>query len=757
MKRMFAEFYQDEKQPENKNNMITTNYTESIANRIQSYKDVCREAVLTNETFESFKKDSRYCAVLEHVSFEQGVAYIDEIFKLCPDMFHSHVLSRMLRNDRQGHPSVFEFQNPVSKTSFTASPTTLRYMKVVSDLTHYFGKPVLNDAHVVEIGPGYGGLNIVLQHWARIDHYWGIDLMEPRNLASKYVKYFNAIEAKTTFLTTEQIDEAISNLKRLQGKTVVGISNYAFSECDRDVRSNYIRNVFRYCHYGYLTINYLNDVEVQEIEDLLTCECKNTRTIRRLAEIPSTGDRNIILIWFPSHTVEWNDETRIQHALRTSQSQIGQDRFVLEVLGTQATCFACVTKEEAKEAKAKETKETKDEIKVHLQRRCYLDIGGHAPIHYSNTYILEQLGWKGIAFDIDPKYKVQHDEERVNPMIIADVTKIDWPVVLDQHNMPSVIDYLSMDVDEATCLTMQRFPFHKYKFRVLSVEHDRYRFGDAIANTIRTILIQNGYEMIVKDICLQGNPFEDWWVHPLLVDGVPKLKNRLSATYIDHAKIFAPKEKKPNVLFLIGSTIQTDNTKPLNYSAVRSVFSAEERFQQTLFSIESIRLRLPHAVIFVADNSETLPENYLVTLKNKADYVYRCYSQATTSSLYKGQGESECLQSALKEIERLQLSYDYLFKLSGRYYLTETFDLQSYLVAPDKVAFFKPPHHDVVSTVLYCIPKTMIKTYLNWLSQVGTADAMERYMWKFSKDCVIYVLQQGAEGRIAVDGALVRY
>jgi len=217
------------------------------------------------------------------------------------------------------------------------------------------------------------------------------------------------------------------------------------------------------------------------------------------------------------------------------------------------------------------------------------------------------------------------------------------------------------------------------------------------------------------------------------------------------------KQEAPKVLFIIGSTIVTDNTKPLSYSNVRSIFSAEERFKQTLYSIESIKTRLPNAYVMIADNSETFPDTYMDMLKTKANHVYRCYSPETTSSIYKAKGEAGCLLSALEEVKRLKLSYDYMFKLSGRYYLTDRFDLNNYLNGQDKVGFFKPQNLSIVSTVLYCIPYQMIATFQSWLNNVGTSESMEYYMYEFSKNCVVYVKAQGGEGRVAIDGNLVSY
>jgi hypothetical protein len=43
------------------------------------YAEICREAVEDEEVFKSFKQDSRYTAILEHVSIDHGRRYFNEI------------------------------------------------------------------------------------------------------------------------------------------------------------------------------------------------------------------------------------------------------------------------------------------------------------------------------------------------------------------------------------------------------------------------------------------------------------------------------------------------------------------------------------------------------------------------------------------------------------------------------------------------------------------------------------------------------
>jgi hypothetical protein len=55
--------------------------------------------------------------------------------------------------------------------------------------------------------------------------------------------------------------------------------------------------------------------------------------------------------------------------------------------------------------------------------------------------------------------------------------------ILDRAKAPNVIDYLSIDVEGAELSLLENFPFHKFRFRAISIERDM----------CRELLIKNGY------------------------------------------------------------------------------------------------------------------------------------------------------------------------------------------------------------------------------------------------------------------------
>ena len=162
-----------------------------------------------------------------------------------------------------------------------------------------------------------------------------------------------------------------------------------------------------------------------------------------------------------------------------SRSQAGQDRFVWKLLGDRLP-------------------------------RTFLDIGCSHPVEINNTYALEQMGWTGWLVDMDDVSKLCA-EHRTAKFIHGDSTKADWSFL---HGLS--VDYLSLDVDAASLTTLKRIPFDKVDFRVITIEHDRYRFGEQVANEMRKHLASFGYILVCKDVLHDGQPFEDWWVSPFI-------------------------------------------------------------------------------------------------------------------------------------------------------------------------------------------------------------------------------------------------
>ena len=190
-----------------------------------------------------------------------------------------------------------------------------------------------------------------------------------------------------------------------------------------------------------------------------------------------------------------------------SYSQAGQDLFVLNVLN-------------------------------HKRNGTFLEIGSNHPITISNTFLLErEYGWKGVMVDQHDHWTGLYKEHRpLSEYIIHDAVTIDYEKALE--NYPRDMDYLQIDLEVNnmstlnTLLNLNDSVLKSHRFAVITFEHDFYR-GDYFRtrDLSRIILRDLGYKLLYPDVEL----FEDWWVHPELVN--PAIIEKPLVPFITYSKI----------------------------------------------------------------------------------------------------------------------------------------------------------------------------------------------------------------------------
>jgi len=176
----------------------------------------------------------------------------------------------------------------------------------------------------------------------------------------------------------------------------------------------------------------------------------------------------------------------------------------------------------------------------------FLEIGSRDAIEINNSYLLEtKYDWKGIMVEIDSQYLSSYKEHRPNSAhIINDATQVDYKKVFEENNAPLFFDYLQIDLEVgngSTLKTLQKLDneiFDTYKFATITFEHDIWNSN--FLNTrseSRNIFKKRGYICVFEDINNAGiNPYEDWYVHPDLVDMnyVNNLIENNRTNYVNH-------------------------------------------------------------------------------------------------------------------------------------------------------------------------------------------------------------------------------
>jgi len=160
------------------------------------------------------------------------------------------------------------------------SPSTLRYVKVLADILNLY--PPLHLADIVEIGGGYGGQCMTIKSYINVKSYTIIDLPEVLALTKKYLERQNVTDV--TFIECDNVESKEYDLC---------ISNYAFTEIDREYQDLYAEKIIKNSKHGYITCNYFglrdDGMTKKEVQEL-----KNGTFIE---EKPLTGTNNIIYLW----------------------------------------------------------------------------------------------------------------------------------------------------------------------------------------------------------------------------------------------------------------------------------------------------------------------------------------------------------------------------------------------------------------------------------------------------------------------------
>lgn len=162
----------------------------------------------------------------------------------------------------------------------------------------------------------------------------------------------------------------------------------------------------------------------------------------------------------------------------------------------------------------------------------FIEIGAADGVSLSNTFLLEQrYHWRGLCIEANPLFfkdlKRIRSATCLNICLDSEVGEVDFLLrrfvggivdtdtdnkseyfvsgnkdivkmktntlssILISENVPSVIDYLSIDVEGAEERILSKFPFDKYKFKCMTLER--------VSSKLKEILCLNGY-ILIKEL-----------------------------------------------------------------------------------------------------------------------------------------------------------------------------------------------------------------------------------------------------------------
>lgn len=210
--------------------------------RISDYENACQLSVNDDNCFNVFKSNPSYNYMLEHISYNDGLVCYNSIKSNNNFLLDKNNIDLFITNDLYGTPNIRKYDY------FYASPSTLRYIKVLSDLITHFNN--LDNIVITEIGCGYGGQCKIIYDLFKPKQYNLIDLHYPLLLQQKYLYKFDNVK-NANFI---EADEIIEN-NRIIEKSDLIISNYCYSELTEGCQEIYFNNVIKNSNNGYITCN----------------------------------------------------------------------------------------------------------------------------------------------------------------------------------------------------------------------------------------------------------------------------------------------------------------------------------------------------------------------------------------------------------------------------------------------------------------------------------------------------------------------
>jgi hypothetical protein len=213
------------------------------------------------------------------------------------------------------------------------------------------------------------------------------------------------------------------------------------------------------------------------------------------------------------------------------------------------------------------------------------------------------------------------------------------------------------------------------------------------------------------------------------------------------------------IIFCVTSTINTSK-EPWSYIPLRSFYTGDERLDQTITQLKSIREYCPQAQIIFVEGSRLYHDQYL-QLKEYADIILETTNDmviqdAIHKSKYKGLGECYLLKKGFDYVIENNIPVDLFFKIGGRISLNNQFNIENHTL--NKMNFKKITGVDEpgYNTVLYSIPRVFLKQFNQLqdtvIARIPSLIGIEYIYPSVYHAPINYLTVLGVEGTMGIDG-----
>jgi len=241
------------------------------------YREVCQKAATDPQCFEIFRSIPEY-----RIAFEINDGYRFAEYLTCSDRLLDK-LEAFRRLESFGNP-VLDSYPLIGKFS----ATTLRYICIADQIQKMVALP--EQAVIAEIGAGFGGQCFALAQVRPFSKYYFFDLPEVEALIGKVMEVLSLQNTYCIPMDQELPEEKIDLV----------ISNYAFSECDREIQLEYFERVIKKADRGFMIYNHISkdsgidSISAKEFVQMLKEQGFRPRMHK---EIIATAPENVLIIW----------------------------------------------------------------------------------------------------------------------------------------------------------------------------------------------------------------------------------------------------------------------------------------------------------------------------------------------------------------------------------------------------------------------------------------------------------------------------
>jgi len=231
----------------------------------------------------------------------------------------------------------------------------------------------------------------------------------------------------------------------------------------------------------------------------------------------------------------------------------------------------------------------------------------------------------------------------------------------------------------------------------------------------------------VTPICLNEKIFVDEYKDGIILDST-KVK--------DEDIIF----DENDIVVIVSGIVYVSNNCLDGYHS-RSLFSAEERYEQIIETLKSIIMNIPNSKIILLEQSKFFPEDKLLNMAKYCDYIIQ-YKNDVKNDYYsniqkinKGLGEMYVTTHFLSLIKNKD--FNTILKIAARNILTSNFDINNFT----KETTFRPIYGDgrlgiIVFSCVYSIKKDALNLFI---------EHQKLWLYRDSKEPIEHVLTMFVE------------